>query len=352
MATGCALHDAQNGMKWGMLHWAPPGLVDDLHIVVEALRNGSAFIHAHIGQFLVKCIRFSKEAVDEEATAEFWTLLGVEATMLEEVVAINPVWFEGYRFVRDALRKDPQGLGRVATLIVYMLKWEKCTDSRWVTIGSAARQLLRSLAVGLESLVALTRDDRLVSDFHLHGFDKLSSDIKMYVACVAVGSYPMEAFMLESLEDDRLVRRLPEVKALLGDEMAYLHRLGEATWQRLATALGLEDGPWVRSATLNVAHTSLAYLTRSVLSVAEERPFNLAVGDASSNLAALHAEDPSQIVDPTTLKIHRLLALGVQRQAVAGRGDVVGRGALVHQVGRAEPWQHSLHPPPPPGVRH
>eukprot|EP00974_Lingulodinium_polyedra_P049628 4773131-Lingulodinium_polyedra.AAC.1 len=102
---------------------------------------------------------------------------------------------------------------------MYMHKWRKFTESRWTSIGATARQLLRSMCVGLESLVALTRDDPLVSDFHLHGFEKLSCDIKMYVACAAVGSYPVEAFMLEVLEDDRLARRLPELKALLDDEM-------------------------------------------------------------------------------------------------------------------------------------
>ena len=119
--------------------------------------------------------------------------------------------------------KDPEAWEKFIALVHYLMKWRKFTDSRWVTVGASSRLLLLSLSVGMEDLAQMTRVCPNVSDYHLHGFEKLTKPVAAYVVVAGLAAYPVEAFSLELLEDDRM-RRAPR-------EFQDVARARSSTWK-------------------------------------------------------------------------------------------------------------------------
>ena len=125
---------------------------------------------------------------------------------------------------------DLDAMDKVSACGVYCMRWRRFSDTRWCGIGVAARGLLKSLSIGLESLVANTRADKRVSDYFLHGFSRLSQTVKRYVATAAAATRPGEAFLLEVLRDDRLSRRVSDVHGAFNEELLYLESLAQDVW--------------------------------------------------------------------------------------------------------------------------
>eukprot|EP00969_Alexandrium_andersonii_P286186 12651890-Alexandrium_andersonii.AAC.1 len=61
-------------------------------------------------------------------------------------------------------------------------------------------------------LVGMARDAEGTSNYHLNGFLKLTAPVQTYLCAAAVGSFPVESFVAEVLEDDRLLRRKRELE--------------------------------------------------------------------------------------------------------------------------------------------
>eukprot|EP00974_Lingulodinium_polyedra_P092302 8943879-Lingulodinium_polyedra.AAC.1 len=69
--------------------------VDDLHIVIESLRNSYSLLVSALPTFLGQCLQFREEpSIDDGQTRLFWSALGVPPDMIDEMVRINP-WCEG-----------------------------------------------------------------------------------------------------------------------------------------------------------------------------------------------------------------------------------------------------------------
>ena len=61
--------------------------------------------------------------------------------------------------------------------------------------------------VGVEQIVADWSADPAVAMIHLNGFNKLSPDVKIYCAVQGLAMKPIEACVLELMEDDRFLRK-------------------------------------------------------------------------------------------------------------------------------------------------
>ena len=139
--------------------------------------------------------------------------------MLERVAEINPWWADGFLWVSAHLAEDDDATEKVTFVLVYMCQWRRFCDSRWVTIGPSCRPLLWCLCIGLEQWVSLTRSYPGESDFHLHGFSRLSPSIKKCCAVASIAAYVVDAVLTEALLDDRLVSRAAELKQAMLDEV-------------------------------------------------------------------------------------------------------------------------------------
>ena len=57
ISTGCANHDTQNGLKWG-LAWLTSGddVIKKLYIAIESLRNAYDLLHKYLPKFLIQSL--------------------------------------------------------------------------------------------------------------------------------------------------------------------------------------------------------------------------------------------------------------------------------------------------------
>ena len=115
--------------------------------------------------------------------------------------------------------------------------------------------------------------------------------------------------------DDRLCRTLPEVQAVVVEELCYVENLAYAFWERLSNIVGDTTSSDLRSLAVHVAHTAVAFTYRHVLQVAADYPYKLAYGDVGANLDALH-RCPDLVADPTTMQIRALLESGYNRSSL------------------------------------
>ena len=316
VTTGCCLHDASNGLKWGMFPFTAPGLLEDLHISIESLRNSFGFIHPHIGAFLSRCLKFEAPSGDKDEVRQFWSMLGVEPHWLDELCDLNPHWRDGSLWVSSEVQQGREGFDRVASMMMYMLKWKQFSSTRWATVGSSCRYLMKSLCVGLDELVRLTKAGPHVSGYHINGFAKCGRAVRKYACIASMGSFPLEAFLLEVMEDDRVCRHLPALEECVQDELACVERMSRASWDRLASVVQGCSATELQSGSLFSAHASVAFLSKRVFQVAKAYPWKLTLGNVAANLQAL-ADSDAPVADPTTTQIKSLLSLGYNREALS-----------------------------------
>ena len=226
--------------------------------------------------WLAQHLAFDSDGVkDEEQTAHFWRTMGIDASVLDKVVEVNPWWSEGFLWVNGNLASDPEVVEKVSFVLMYVCKWRRFCDSRWATVGPCCRVLLWGLAVGLESWVSFTRSDKEATDYHLHGFAKLSPKIKRLCCVANVASHVCDAVLSEALSDDRLARRADELKAIMHEELLWVEGIDDAVWDRLASMVGPEqEGAELAHAGIHASHVQAAYANNRLFRVLDAYPWS------------------------------------------------------------------------------
>ena len=311
MSNGCVLHDAQNALSWAIQPYALGDSLHDCHIIMESLRNSATPIFASLPAHLHNAIVLREQpAAADEVLSELWTTLGVEATSLEMFVSLDP-WFDGQAMlVNAALGERPDPVGAVAHCASTLMRWRKFTESRFLSMTSAATGLLGSLAVGLQHMVSLARTSPMTSSYHLNGFNRLSPDTVLLMVILTVVGGLVNAVHTVLMEDNRLLLHLDELKLTIREELEAAHSRPSFVWQRLASLVdSQQDWQALRSKALSALHTAAAYLQEKTLQPLTQYPWSLAIGKAEDRLHELEAlEEPP--VEPNANKMWRLLKAG------------------------------------------
>ena len=298
-------------MKWALRpHGQTADVIKDLHIVIESLRNSFMLVHSRIGAWLAKTVSFDEREHDSDDINSFWSAVGVSGEWLEVVVDLNPWFADGRLWVAAKWNGHGKLDENLSRSLLYLFKFRQYTDSRWCTIGASCRVLVSCLAVGLESLIAFVRDDPGASDFYLHGFGRLTPEIKQYAVLASMVAYVPDSFLVEVMVDDRIGKRLSHLKTTMAEELSWLYSVNEFTWKRLTHLVaGDLEHTRLRSEALRSGATEYSFVTHKVLSVAEGLPWSLALGDVDLSLNELLASDVNP-TDDTAQKVKHLLHAG------------------------------------------
>eukprot|EP00972_Heterocapsa_arctica_P108642 15998745-Heterocapsa_arctica.AAC.1 len=179
---------------------------------------------------------------------------------------------------------------RLSGVLFYLFRFRKFSSSRWVTIGETAKVLVGSLAVGLDGLVRMIREDKKASDFHIKGFAKFSLELRRFCAVASVVAHVPDAILLELLEDDRVVRRADLLEETLLEELAWVAGMSQSFWLRLASVAGGDCfHKTLRSDCMRASSIAAAYIRKGLFLVARSYPWSIAIGDIEENLVALGA---------------------------------------------------------------
>ena len=228
VANGCALHDLQNALRWGIEPLLKKDMLHDMHIILEALRSSASKLHqalpAHLRSLVVQ--RQPADLAGHLERQQFWTLLGVDAAVLDRVQEVDPWFHDGQLHVNPIAMREQDDPDELSVSILYLLPWRAFTDSRFLSMSEASRGLLGSMCCGLSVLVERARAQGPCHP-HLNGFQRLSPDnIKCFVVLALVGT-ALSELMCTLMADDRLLRQKSSLEAMLADEIQAAHALPE-----------------------------------------------------------------------------------------------------------------------------
>ena len=311
VSSPCLAHSLQNSLKWAVANLATEETMKGLHVAIESLRNSFSLIHSHLYAFLSSKVSFRGVVPDTDAARALWTAVGIEADVLGDFVDIHPVWDGSRLWVSQELEGSEDLLPRLSFLLLKAFRWQRYTQSRFLTLGSSTRALMCSLLLGLDELVRITRDDPACSDYHLHGYSNLTQASRQLALVCAFASYPAEAGLQILLSDDRLAQQLQEFQTALAEEMDWLQQLPATTWDVLACGAGLEfQGSEARHIVLQAALTSLGYIYSHASSLFEREPWIWTQGDPSQHIGLLKSSGPEAFWHPVSQQIASYLNMG------------------------------------------
>ena len=346
VSTGCAAHDCQNALQWGLksLSGDEADTIRRMWVSISALRNAYDLLHRFLPAFISEKLYLSEEPYDHHSVYSFWVTLGVESEVSDVLAAMNLHWSGGKLSVSVS-----QGLGNlhetIAAAMLAVFRFKQFTDSRWITVGDSCRSLMASMALGLQGLVDFIRAKPSASDFYIHGFAQLNTDALRYSAIASVAANACDAVLLELLEDDRLGKRLLEIEERLQEELSWIASIEPFVWQRLASLVPGMTGLTLMNDCIRAANISAAFMERKALSVARGLPWSLARGDINENLDRLLQGTPP--IDPTAQKIRKLHELGYSRplliEGIERLADVHWSTTIVEQGHGSASVIHKAH---------
>lgn len=287
-SAACALHDGQNALKWALYFWmGDTSLMKDLHIIIASLRNSYEDLAGHIGSWLRLVLAFDQDDEwDEPGWSHTWQAIGTAPQLVEIVLKLRLTWGGGKLHVAKEFEDNPNIMSDVSMLVLAMMQFENFSDSRWLGAGPACRCMLRSMMVGLESLVRFVRADRSVSDFHLGGFERLCAKSRIFIGVASLVSYIPEALQAELLEDPRVPMRVDALEASVREEAEWAMSLPEFFWSALAGVLGCSAAS-LRHDVSVASVVAVGFMTRRVFRAARQLPWTLCAGSVAKNLIAL-----------------------------------------------------------------
>ena len=163
------------------------------------------------------------------------------------------------------------------------MRWTDFSETRWTKVGQSGRFFLRSLCIGIDKIAKLASDNDAVSNWHLNGFKRATSEVRLYLALAAAAARPSEALLLELMEDDRLLLHADKYWEVLEDELKYLLDAPLSFWQSIAGVLQVSAHDlrrWVVDATV----TSIGYLWMDIWWHFSQAPWKYAIGDVRKTL--------------------------------------------------------------------
>mgnify|MGYP000178891951 CR=1 FL=1 len=195
-------------------------------------------------------------------------------------------------------------------------KWVGVSGTSGAKVGESCRWCVRSVCVGIEPIVKLAEGNSAVINWHLNGFKKATSDVRLYLALVAAAARPSEALLLELMEDDRLLLHADKYWEVLVDELKYLLDAPLSVWQSIAGVLQVSADDlrrWVVDATV----TSIGYLWMDIWRRFSQVPWKYATGDArKKNVEDLKVAPPA--AERTSSKLQLLAQGGFEHEVVKG----------------------------------
>lgn len=265
ISTGCSGHDIQGGLKWASKPHFSEADLKDAYIAIESLRNTFMSLHKVLPDFLVTVVVFVEPPANRDGIYEFWQVLGVaDEEMLVEIVEINP-WWDGERLqVSNVLELASDKVERLSAVILYILKFRSFTGSRFLGLGPSARTVAASMAMGLQGLVQMVRANKTVTDYHLHGFARLTPKLFRAMVVVGLAAWVPDGAHVEAMADERLVKRFPEFVEALQDELSWLHNISSFTWARIESLVWGDAGRGIRNDVLQAGHVAAAYIHSKV----------------------------------------------------------------------------------------
>ena len=318
VSTGCANHDAQNALKWGLASLdCGEEVTKKLHIVIESLRNGYDLLQKALPGFLTQSLSLVDEASSPGYSEEFWASLCIEPVVLQDLVELGLRWSAGRLQIYESAASGSDFMEKLTACMMSVFRFQRFTDSRWCTIGESCRSLVAGLAIGLEGLVDTVRGDPKASDYYIKGFANMDRGVRLYAVVSSLVANVCDSLLFALLEDDRVCLRLQELEDLVVEEYDWLSHLSGDVWRCLSELVPDSHSQELRSWSLLAASIVQAYIKKKVFRVARSPPWSLILGDVQANVVAVAAREEE--LESISAKVRALVLAGFpQKRIIAG----------------------------------
>lgn len=289
LITACAAHDMHNAFKWSSPLVADKDLMKDMFIGCHACRNSFDVFSTYLAEWISGAVCYTEPLPDKERHQwqAVFVALGVHDTSLLLLLDTLEIRFsEGALRVSHRNCQHADVIGMVFRALMSLWKFRPFTESRWLSVGSAAKSMVAASLTGLSEFIAWVLRKPSVSGYYLNGFNRINNEGWKFLVQAAVVSSVADAGMAELLKDNRLASTLDAVKSKLRSSMQSMTEADGFMWAQFASVCGMLP-PELRSACVRAGHKVIAFFRDRALSAAEGLPWSLCRGDISANLDAL-----------------------------------------------------------------
>jgi len=287
----CALHVGANAFRHSTNRFLPSGTrmkLSHLWGVVEGLREAAQKL-AEKAWDLVMAVEWVDQPECGQAVKEWWLLLGFPFTLCESLAELNLIVREGGVLTANRMMQHEDGVHkRMHDSLVAVMRFRRAKEMRFAAIGGTSQYLVALGTLGLDTMVAKYINDDKITDHALNGYKNLDTELRHFLAVGAASCCVSSTFIYETMEDDRLLKRIPEVKDCIMSELQFVKTLGSLTWNRLAKFVGGDMSPAeIQSDATWSIYNQWAYIKEGFFDPVDEFPLKLCQGNIENNLRGL-----------------------------------------------------------------
>ena len=123
---------------------------------------------------------------------ELWTCLGVEPEVVEMMVEHHIIFTDGVLWIgADKATVDVYVWNQLCSMLTAIWKFNKCSDSRYLTMGCSCRTVIAGFLTGISSLQRYSRQVKKCSEYYIHGFARMTPEVVAVAMLAAVASAPL-----------------------------------------------------------------------------------------------------------------------------------------------------------------
>ena len=241
--SNCACHVAHNALKWAVANETDEGkLLKKLFVLVASARTSYMLLVDSMLPWLQTVLRPSKAEPERAAQlGPLWLSLGVDPEQLELLTHFQfhfDTHHEQLHVVEEAVSQD-DFITNLTGLLLGLWKMDAFSESRWLSLGTSCRAVVRSLLSGFRSCMAFALKANNITDYQANGFlSNQTPDLLHLLAVASFAAYVPEAFLHVVMQDNRVAMHESDTRSLLQDEMAYLYELPLAVWTVISALTG------------------------------------------------------------------------------------------------------------------
>ena len=200
-------------------------MMRDIYVAIASLRNSADLLSSHLNQWLFKVVKFAPDRGTAwmDRWRALWLALGVDLQTTELlVVQLQLHWDGESMWVRAGINAELDVVDAIASALMAIWRFQKFTDSRWLTVGTSARTVVAALLTGIEDMVKVISEDKHCSKFYIKGFSRLEESRKQFLVTAALASRVPEAFQLELMHDSRVALHYDHLWKTLSEELQWV----------------------------------------------------------------------------------------------------------------------------------
>jgi hypothetical protein len=322
--TPCAAHDCHNACKWGLPGaFGDADLMRDCYIGIDAVRQSFDVILRYIGEWVSTALSPSEPWGEDELCSwrETWSVLGQSSEVVALLCELQLRHADGRLRVSSRAAEAGDIVSKVVAAVLFVWRFQRFTESRWLTVGSSARTMVSAHLTGLTQFLTWVKAKPGVSGFYLNGFNRLTPERWAFLCQAALFSKVPDSALAMLLEDSRVARIADSLRGRLAGSLQELADLPTGVWCVLAS-VSRGTPAQLQGACLMAAQRAAAFFQDRVLDEAERLPWRLCAGGIPVNLQDLQrARRPDE---RTAGKIYDLLLSGYPMAKVQRMVELMG----------------------------